>query len=161
MKLLRSYRSTWEITAFAQHISYNPNQIAMERHGEPPAVKHFDSNMEEIADIRNHVLHFKSSGYQLLGILCKTSQQAEFIYGELKSSGVHLVTADSTSFKEGVVITTVHLAKGLEFDEVIIPFVSDPNYQSDMDKSILYIACTRAMHRLTLTYSKEKTRFIR
>src|SRR5688572_28294899 len=48
LKLIRSYRSTWEITAFAQSISSNPNIIPMERHGETPEVKRFNSNAEEM-----------------------------------------------------------------------------------------------------------------
>ena len=73
---------------------------------------------------------------------------------------MHLLKADSTSFQDGIIITTAHHAKGLEFDEVIVPFASARNYQTDVDKSMLYIACTRAMHKLTLTYSKEKSSFI-
>ena len=45
------------------------------------------------------------------------------------------------------------MAKGLEFDEVIIPQADDKNYHSSTDKSMLYVAVTRAMHKLTLTYS--------
>ncbi|MFN8888046.1 MAG: ATP-binding domain-containing protein, partial [Cyclobacteriaceae bacterium] len=75
-------------------------------------------------------------------------------------SGVSLLTPESTSFKEGVIVTTAYLAKGLEFDEVIIPFASARNYHTDVDKRMLYIACTRAMHRLTVTYAREKTVFI-
>jgi len=48
----------------------------------------------------------------------------------------------------------------LEFDEVIIPFASSRNYATAIDRSMLYIACTRAMHRLTLTFSKLQTAFI-
>jgi DNA helicase-2/ATP-dependent DNA helicase PcrA len=59
-----------------------------------------------------------------------------------------------------VVITTAHLAKGLEFDEVIVPFASARTYKTDVDQRMLYIACTRAMHRLTLTYSKDITAFL-
>jgi DNA helicase-2/ATP-dependent DNA helicase PcrA len=111
--------------------------------------------------MKNLVAAFKNSGYQSLGIICKTLQQAQDVYEEIKTSGVHLLTADSTSFADGIVITTVHLAKGLEFDEVIVPFASARNYNTDVDRSMLYIACTRAMHRLTLTYAREKTSFIK
>ena len=160
VKLLRSYRSTLEITEFAQKILHNPEQIAMERHGEIPSVLGFTSNAEEINEIRKLMASFDSSQYQSLGILCKTERQAEMLYGELKASGVHLITTDSTSFSDGVIITTVHLSKGLEFDEVIVPFASARNYHTDVERSMLYIACTRAMHRLSLTYESEKSPFI-
>jgi len=160
VKLFRSYRSTWEITAFAQHISNNPSLIAMERHGQQPIVKNVNNNTEEIEEIKKIILRFTASEHQSLGIICKTQDQAEYVYSEVKSPGVHLLTVDSTSFKEGIIITTVHLAKGLEFDEVLIPFASARNYKTDVDRSMLYIACTRAMHKLTLTYSKEKSQFL-
>jgi DNA helicase II / ATP-dependent DNA helicase PcrA len=160
VKLFRSYRSTWEITAFSQRIATNPDLIAMERHGHAPSVKGFNSNVEEIEEIKKLIIDFKSSGNKSLGIICKTQQQADFIFDEARSLNLHLLTAESTSFKEGIVVTTVHLAKGLEFDEVIIPFASDRNYQTDIDRSMLYIACTRAMHQLVLTYTKDKTKFI-
>lgn len=160
VKLFRSYRSTWEITAFAQRIVHNPNLIPMERHGQHPEVKGFNSNIEEAEEIKNLIALFKNSGHQSLGIICKTSQQAETLHAEINIPGVHLLTADSTSFKEGIILTTAHLAKGLEFDEVIVPFASIRNYQTDVDKRMLYIACTRAMHQLTLTYSKERSAFI-
>jgi DNA helicase II / ATP-dependent DNA helicase PcrA len=160
VKLFRSYRSTWEITAFAQSISRNPDLIAMERHGQPPEVKGFESNREEAEAIKTLIADFKKSGHQSLGIICKSLEQAQALKEELNASEVHLLTADSTAFKEGIIITTAHLAKGLEFDEVIIPFASARNYHTDVDRSMLYIACTRAMHQLTLTFAKEKTKFI-
>ncbi|MBT1702204.1 HelD family protein [Chryseosolibacter indicus] len=160
IKLFRSYRSTWEITAFAQRLYHNPDLIAMERHGEEPEVKRFENNIEELEEIKKRIAVFKESGHQSLGIICKTQEQAEFAYEELKQPRVHLLTADSTVFKDGIIITTAHLAKGLEFDEVIVPFASARNYQTEVDKRMLYIACTRAMHQLLLTYSRESISFI-
>jgi DNA helicase-2/ATP-dependent DNA helicase PcrA len=149
-----------EITEFAQRISRNPNIIPMERHGEVPAIKMFTNNAEEIAYIQSEILRFKDSAHQTMGIICKTQEQANKIHHELKSPGIHLLSADSTSYTRGVIIATVHLAKGLEFDQVIVPFASVNNYHTGVDKSMLYIACTRAMHQLTLTCSKEKSSFI-
>jgi DNA helicase-2/ATP-dependent DNA helicase PcrA len=160
VRLNRSYRSTMEITTFAQRISPNPDLIPMERHGDKPVVVGFDSNIEEAANIKKMISDFRTSGHVSLGIICKTLEQAETLHNELKSADVHLVTPDSTSFSDGVVITTAHLSKGLEFDEVIVPFASARNYHTDIDRSMLYIACTRAMHRLTLTYSKEPSPII-
>jgi DNA helicase II / ATP-dependent DNA helicase PcrA len=160
VKLVRSYRSTWEITAFSQKIFSNPDIIPMERHGDEPAVKPFNNNSEEIEEIKKLITRFEKSGYVSLGIITKTPEQAAFLNDELKGHHIHLLTPDSTSFTKGILLTTAHLAKGLEFDEVIVPFASARNYHTDVDRRMLYIACTRAMHELTLTYSTERSPFI-
>nr|WP_239060608.1 hypothetical protein [Bacteroides sp. 519] len=49
------------------------------------------------------------------------------------------------------------MAKGLEFEEVIIPQMTDKNFNSEIDRSMLYVA-NKAMHRLTLTYCGEKSK---
>lgn len=160
VKLYRSYRSTVEITAFAQRITPNPHIQPLERHGPEPRVTRCGSHYEELEAIRQQVISFSSTGHHSLGIICKTRQQSEEVYQGLKSLGVQLLTEESTSFKEGVILTTAHLAKGLEFDEVIVPFASASNYKTEVDKSMLYVACTRAMHQLTLTYTGALTTFL-
>ena len=160
VKLYRSYRSTVEITAFAQRITPNPHIIPLERHGQEPAVTRYASKDEELQAIRQLLVAFFGSGSHSLGIICKTLQQAEQVHQALEAPGIYLLTDESTTFKEGVIITTAHLAKGLEFDEVIVPFVSARNYQTAVDKSMLYVACTRAMHQLTLTHTDDITAFL-
>ncbi|HEX8429562.1 HelD family protein [Hymenobacter sp.] len=160
VKLYRSYRSTMEITVFAQQITPNPHLIPLERHGPEPVVVHCSNQNEELDTIRQQITAFQSAGNHSLGVICKTLRQAAAAYQALQALGVQLLTAESTSFKEGVIITTAHLAKGLEFDEVIVPFASARNYKTEIDKRMLYVACTRAMHQLTLTYSGELTTFL-
>jgi DNA helicase-2/ATP-dependent DNA helicase PcrA len=160
IKLNRSYRSTVEITAFAQRITPNPDLIPLERHGREPVVARFDNQAEELRAIQRLVTTFQGAGNQLLGIICKTLRQAAEVHEALSGPGVQLLTAESTTFTEGVIITTAHLAKGLEFDEVIVPFASARTYKTEVDKGMLYIACTRAMHQLTLTYSGTLTAFL-
>ena len=73
---------------------------------------------------------------------------------------VHLLSRDSTRFTNGVSITSIRMAKGLEFDEVIVPDVDNRNYDSVYDRNLLYIACTRAMHKLTLLYTGSPSPFL-
>jgi DNA helicase-2/ATP-dependent DNA helicase PcrA len=160
VKLYRSYRSTVEITTFAQRITPNPLLMPLERHGQEPVVARFDSPNEELQAIQGLITTFQSAGQQSLGIICKTLRQAAAAYQTLQAPGVQLLTAESTALKEGVIITTAHLAKGLEFDEVIVPFASARTYSTEVDKGMLYVACTRAMHRLTLTYTGALTSFL-
>ena len=160
VRLYRSYRSTVEITAFAQRITPNPHIIPLERHGPAPVITRCDSPQEELQLLQQLTTTFQHAGHHSLGIVCKTNRQAEEVYRALQAPGVHLLTAESTTFQEGVVITTAHLAKGLEFDGVIVPFASARSYKTEIDKSMLYVACTRAMHQLTLTYSGELTPFL-
>lgn len=54
-----------------------------------------------------------------------------------------------------MIICTAHMAKGLEFDRVIVADVSANNYHTEMDRHLLYVACTRAMHQLMLIYQGE------
>lgn len=160
VKLYRSYRSTVEITAFAQRISPNPHIMPLERHGPEPAAVRYASPAKELQAVQALVAAFRGSGNHSLGVICKTLRQATQVHEALQGPGVYLLTDESTAFKEGVVITTAHLAKGLEFDEVVVPFVSAQNYRTEVDKSMLYVACTRAMHRLTLTYTGQLTAFL-
>lgn len=157
VRLNKSYRSTFEITRFAQGILADPNLQAVERHGEEPLVKAFTRRDEEEAEIKRLVTDFRGSDYRMMAIICKSPSEAEYLYRKLKASDVSLLTEDSDTFREGIVITTVPLAKGLEFDEVLVPFASTENYSTDGDRRLLYIACTRAMHRLTVTHSGERS----
>jgi DNA helicase-2/ATP-dependent DNA helicase PcrA len=160
VKLFRSYRSTYEITRFTQKIIANPDLVAVERHGPEPEVKGFQRSIDEEEGIRQLVTRYRNSGHQSLAIICKAPRQAKALSKLLHGPDVFLLTEESTSFRTGVIITTVPLAKGLEFDEVLVPFVSADQYHTDLDKRLLYIACTRAMHYLAVTFTKERSRFL-
>ncbi|MFN3655929.1 MAG: HelD family protein [Pseudolabrys sp.] len=152
VKLTKSYRSTWEIMQFALGISPNAELVAMERHGEPPQVVLCKRQTELQGRIIAEVEDFQSSSHQSLAIIAKTQKQAEKLHRLLLEAGieVRLFDANSDGFSTGAIVCTVHLAKGLEFDRVIVPDASAQNYHTEMDRNLLYVACTRAMHRLTV-----------
>jgi DNA helicase II / ATP-dependent DNA helicase PcrA len=162
VKLCKSYRSSYEITRFAQGISADPDLVAIERHGEPPVVAAVASTAEEHRRIAAMVGEMAARRYRTTGILCKTQRQADQIHGALIAAGldVHLLTAASSSFVQGAVVCTIHLAKGLEFDQVVVPGATAESYGDDLERNLLYVACTRAMHRLLLTYVGPPTPFL-
>lgn len=150
--LNKSYRSTYEIIRFAQNI-LKQNIEPIQRHGEKPNIIKCESLQDELKEIENIIIEFNKSSYSTLGIMCKTPTHANEIYNKLSQKyDVNLLCSDSLEFKEGITISTIHMSKGLEFDEVIIPTVDSNLYKTEYDKNLLYIACTRAMHKLTLTY---------
>ncbi|MEX2600139.1 MAG: 3'-5' exonuclease [Balneolaceae bacterium] len=153
--LKRSYRSTMEISEFSKRISPQADVEPVERHGEEPELLKFDTAAAENRAILEMVKEFETTDYSTLGILCKTQKQAKRLHTYLTKhlDGLHLLTPESAHMSAGILITSVHLAKGLEFDQVIIPQAGAENYKTDVDQSMLYIAVTRAMHKLVLTYT--------
>ena len=158
MKLCKSYRSTFEITDFAQKIHPNAELEPVARHGEKPQILQFGSAVEELSGIMGLISTYRKSGYKSLGIICKTEQQARKMADMLKSyaNDISFLSSQSSAFVQGIVITSAHKTKELEFDEVIIPQTDERNYRSEIDKSMLYVAVTRAMHRLTLTFHEAR-----
>lgn len=154
MKLCKSYRSTYEITDFAQRIRTNEDIEPVARHGEKPQILKLANEKEEIATVAGLISIFNKSTHKSLGIICKTELQAKEMADKLKeyTNNLYFLSSQSTTFVQGIVITSAHIAKGLEFDEVIVPQANHQNYHSAIDQSMLYVAVTRAMHRLTLTY---------
>ncbi|MER0281689.1 3'-5' exonuclease [Clostridioides difficile] len=159
--LNKSYRSTFEIINFTKKIQDISSLEPIERHGEEPALLKCNNEQDEINKIKIEIEEFKKSDNSTLGIILKTDNDAKAIYDVLREEySVHLISSESSSFTKGVSITSIKMSKGLEFDEVIVPSVNNKTYYSDYDRSLLYIACTRAMHKLKLTYVGTLTQLI-
>lgn len=157
----KSYRSTWEITKLAQTIVNNPDLEPIQRHGKVPSILGFSKKKDELAAIREQVSEFAACEWQSLGIICRTQTSAEQLFNLLQDlPEVYLLDEKSSIFSKGVVIATAYLAKGLEFDAVLVPFCTATEFQQQMDRHLLYVAVTRAMHELTITYTGDATQFI-
>ncbi|MCC0718866.1 UvrD-helicase domain-containing protein [Clostridioides sp. ZZV14-6105] len=159
--LNKSYRSTFEIINFAKKIQNIISLEAIERHGEEPVLIKCINEQDEIDKIKMEIEQFEESNNATLGIILKTNSEAKAIYDVIKQEyDVNLISPESSSFVKGVSITSIKMSKGLEFDEVVIPSVNNKTYYNDYDRSLLYIACTRTMHRLKLTYTGNLTQLI-
>lgn len=149
VELKKSYRSSYEIIEFAKRFLPKNAIEAVERHGEEPEIITYENDEEQLIFLKRALQQFQESGYKTCGIVCKTETQATYLETMLQDYSINRIDETSTSFTEGITLCSVQLAKGLEFDSVIVPFI-DKGYQTEFDKGLLYIACTRALHRLTL-----------
>lgn len=103
MKLCKSYRSTFEITDFAQKIHPNAELEPVARHGEKPQILQFGSAVEELSGIMGLISTYRKSGYKSLGIICKTEQQAREMADVLKSY------ANDISFLSSQSLSLIHI----------------------------------------------------
>ncbi|MDF2588675.1 MAG: helicase [Anaerocolumna sp.] len=148
----KSFRCTNEILMYSSKFIDQKLEIkSFNRKGDEPkiykALNQISLNDMLISEI-NLCLE---KGYQSIGLICKTEKNTISLYDSLKERiDIKLIKNESTADLQGVFIIPVYMSKGLEFDAVLICDTDDTNYNSEDDKKLLYIGCTRALHRLNL-----------
>lgn len=155
----KSFRCTNEILQFGlKFIEQRPEIKSFNRNGEEPQI-HIASDVKSFKDmLLSEIKICQEKGYRTIGLICKSEKNAHTIYHALKDSiEIRLIKNESDSDLQGVFIIPVYLSKGLEFDAVLICDVNAQNYYTEEDKKHLYIACTRALHRLNLFGKGEKS----
>lgn len=163
--LTKSYRSTMEIAEFSRQLLENQNMADLEyveRRGEKPLVMGFSGRESLNSQILMDLHDFQQKGYRSIGIITRTRQEAEQAFTELKVHGeLRAILSDSDLFRNDAVIIPAYLAKGLEFDVVLIYNAGEDNYGSEEERLLLYTAFTRALHVLRVYYTGECTKLIR
>lgn len=162
MVMNKSFRCTKEILSFSmQFLDEDTHFESFNRSGDIPQVigsTDLDSLDENII---KEAIYSKNKGYQSVGIICKDARESEVLYDRLrKKINIHLVHSGDNLNADGVFVIPITMSKGLEFDSVLIYGVDKKHYYSVDDKKLLYIASTRALHRLNLFYTGEKSLLI-
>lgn len=162
VRLMTSYRSTCEITELASRVLPVAGLVPVQRHGAPPRFVRCGDTAGVLAAVDEAVARWEASGHRTLGIIAKSDFLAAR-YAELISR-VHeaaLITDETDTYPGGIVVTSVRLAKGLEFDEAVLLDADGRQYANEADRHLLYVAVTRAMHGLTILYRDEPSPFLR
>ncbi|MFK7691150.1 RNA polymerase recycling motor HelD [Paenibacillus sp. HJGM_3] len=73
---------------------------------------------------------------------------------------LELINKYTQTFKRGIVVIPSYLAKGLEFDGVVVYDASAAAYAQERERRLFYTVCTRALHHLTLLVPGELTPFL-
>ena len=74
---------------------------------------------------------------------------------------IEILNDSNSEIEKQVLITTPTTSKGVEFDYVIVPNCDNKNYCDELDKNLLYIATTRALHKLSLIYEDSLSKFVK
>ena len=98
-------------------------------------------------------INYLKDKYKSVAVITRDSNTASRLYESLKDSiGISLLNSQTEEFNKELVVLPAYLAKGLEFDSVIVYSDEVSKYLKD-EKNLLYVACTRAQHEL-IVYSK-------
>lgn len=158
----KSYRSSYEINAFVQRI-YNLQQeiVSVDRKGAAPKIQCCDSRSSMDMKLVEEIKALKKKGFDTIAVICKNAKESQELYSLINSNiDIKLVSLGDEEVEAELIIIPAYLAKGLEFDAVIVYNVSKDNYTREIDRRLLYIACTRALHSLTLLYVNKPSRFV-
>ena len=143
LELTKTYRSTKEIIDYTNKI-LNLNHISAIRREDssPVLLKDYNRIKEDIKkDIEKLTKQYKS-----IALITKDDNEATKIYNILKSDiEITLIDKDTKSFKKDLIIIPSYMAKGLEFDSVILLNNKNNPFK---EKYLYYVACTRAQHEL-------------
>ncbi|WP_254639146.1 RNA polymerase recycling motor HelD [Cohnella sp. GbtcB17] len=165
IRLVRSYRSTREIVAFARELLPDGREIVpFERSGPKPLLLRTASREQSAARMAADVAALRDEGYASIAVIAKTEAESAEAYEALLAAGcpsLRLVTKETPTFEKGTLVLPAYLAKGVEFDAVLIYDASEETYGRESERKLFYTACTRAMHRLLLYAAGEWTPFVR
>lgn len=148
----KSFRCTNEILNYSlKFIEEKPEIKSFNRSGAVPRVFAEPDLFSLCSRMIEEIERCREAGCGSIGLICKTERNARSLYQDLKDRiKITLITNNSTSEPQGIFIIPVYMSKGLEFDAVLICDADNNQYCSEEDKKLLYIASTRALHRLNI-----------
>lgn len=109
-----------------------------------------------IKNINNRINEHIKNGYKSIAIIGKDKDECEFIKKEISKyrKDVNLIKSKDSEYHAGISIVPSYLAKGLEFDVVMISNANNQKYMlNSLDIKLLYVTITRAMSKLDVFYT--------
>ncbi|KRN75529.1 hypothetical protein IV73_GL000010 [Weissella kandleri] len=151
VQLTQTYRSTQQISDFAKALLLDGAQIdAFERSGAKPTIQVVDDFETMVQSARTQIQQTKAQ-HETTAIITKTLAEAQQVYAVMQDDeDVTVIRTENQRLVPGTLIVPSYLAKGLEFDAVIMWDASEQNYQGDDERQLVYTIASRAMHQLTV-----------
>ncbi|CDX67242.1 ATP-dependent DNA helicase [Leuconostoc citreum] len=155
VNLTQTYRSTQQITDFTKYILKGGQNIEVfNRSGQKPRVKLSPNEADMLHQLQQQLTEY-SQQHDTTAIITKTLADAQLLSAQLQDTSVTLIQSENQRLAQGTIIVPSYLAKGLEFDAVIIWHADNTRYGQDSERRLLYTVASRAMHSLTLLAEKQ------
>ncbi len=159
VQLTKSYRSTKEITDFTKQILRQGEKIeAFNRRGPKPALWE-RSNEQEAIEALVEILDKNNENQRTTAVITKDLASAKQVAEQLKQKGekATLIATANQRLVPGTLVVPSYLAKGLEFDTVVMWDASKENYHKLDETQLVYTITSRAMYELDIIYIGEKS----
>ncbi|MDP4177466.1 MAG: RNA polymerase recycling motor HelD [Bacillota bacterium] len=164
VELTQSYRSTVEIIEFANNVLVKQNNslkpaLPVLRHGAAPEVVKFTDNKEFASLLDEATKKVLDSSKKSIAVIGRTYEECKKIKDILKKYSKYdweLIKDTDKTLKLEKIIIPSYMTKGLEFDCSILYNCNNINYSdTELNKKILYVALTRALHFEYILYNGE------
>lgn len=161
--LQRSYRSSKQISDFCSKLLKGEDQtIYLDREGNEPIVMDCGQVDAMVKRMVERVKFYSQEGHKSIALICKTEKESKKLFKLLEDQlDSHLLTRSDIHYKKGLLVVPSYLAKGLEFDAVIIGCHALNNYTREEERNLFYTVCSRALHELEILYTGEKPIFLK
>ena len=159
VQLTKSYRSTKQLTNFTKQILRQGEKIeAFNRQGPKPVIWGRDSD-EQAIDVLVDVLRDNEKRKMTTAIITKDLAGAKFVHEKLSEKGEKstLIATANQRLVDGTLVIPSYLAKGLEFDAVVMWGANKKNYHQLDETQLVYTITSRAMYKLDVIYTSEKS----
>jgi len=146
IELTKTYRSSEEIIEFSNRVLGLNYVTAIRRGTNIPVIERVEDNLYE--QLMYDIDMCKKCG-KSIAIVTKNDSECDKIYKLLKNTEISKIDNQTKKFNRKFVVVPVYMAKGLEFDSVII-YTDKDNTFTDSEKYLYYVAITRAQHKLVV-----------
>ena len=128
---------------------------AIDRAGhKPQLVKVPTERREQVKIIAQDLVERRDSGAESIAVICRSAHDSRQVHllltEELLDTPVTLISDDDDRLRPGIVVIPSYLAKGLEFDSVL---VLDAEQYAEPERKLFYTVCTRAQHHLQIYFA--------
>lgn len=159
VQLTKSYRSTKQLTNFTKQVLRQGEKIeSFNRQGPKPVIWKRNNDSEAI-EVLNQVLRDNNQQKLTTAVITKDLNSAKQVFENLNKKNIKatLIATANQRLVEGTLVVPSYLAKGLEFDAVIMWDASKKTYHRVDETQLVYTITSRAMYKLDVIYTGEKS----